>query len=293
MSVNSVDSVEGIGNTNDPLKKKKQVNACSNWCFTYNNYEESEIVSIVHTLGGLGDYVFQREIGETGTKHLQGCIKLLKRSRPTSFNLSKKIHWEPCRSWKHSVDYCSKEDSREPNTKPFTNIKLARKLVKMTYEKLRPDQKIVADYFREPEDALFGRTITWIWEPDGNWGKSVLTKYFLDSHNLSCLPVASKSNDAFFQIAKHVEEHGEGPDIVIYDIPRCMNDYISYQSIEKIKDGCFSSGKYESCCVRINSPHIICFSNETPDRKALSKDRWNIIRCDQIATKMSQVSQES
>ena len=119
-------------------------------------------------------------------------------------------------------------------------------------------------------------------ELKGGWGKTIMTKYFLDSHNLTCMTIASKTADAFHQIAKFVEETGGGPDIVICDIPRSSLEYINYQSLEKIKDGCFSSGKYEGLEVRINSPHIICFANEKPDITQLSRDRWNIKSCDLI-----------
>ncbi len=281
MIQNSVDSVEDVGNTKtSSLVKKKQINACSNWVFTYNNYTNDDIVLIVNTFDSLGKYVFQREIGESGTPHLQGCLKLNKRARPTSFNLPKQIHWEPCRSWNHSVKYCSKIESRVGETQPYTNLRLPREIVKMTYAMLREDQKQIADMFMDPEDSLFGRKIHWFWESTGGWGKSILTKYFIDSHKLSCMTIANKTADAFFQIAKYVEENGEGPDVIICDIPRSSLEYINYQAMEKIKDGCFSSGKYECCEVRINSPHIICFANEPPDTSKLSKDRWVVRLCD-------------
>ena len=44
--------------------------------------------------------------------------------------------------------------------------------------------------------------------------------------------------------------------------------------MEAIKNGCFFSGKYESGMVRFNSPHILVFANEPPERTKLSQDRW-------------------
>ncbi len=53
-----------------------------------------------------------------------------------------------------------------------------------------------------------------------------------------------------------------------------MEDYVSYQALEEIKDGIFFSGKYEGGMKIFNSPHVICFANFSPAEHKLSGDRW-------------------
>ena len=144
----------------------------------------------------------------------------------------------------------------------------------MTYDMLRDWQKQIADKYSEYEDPLFGREIHWYFEKEGNVGKSVLCKYFID--NCDALVISGNQSDIKHGIASWIEKRGEGPPIVILNIPRSSEGYISYPALEQIKDGFFFSGKYESNACRFNSPHLICFANHVPETEQLSKDRWKI-----------------
>lgn len=96
----------GLGNTNQAPKKSR------NWCFTLNNYTVEELTQITQRFRN-EKYLFQEEVGEQKTPHLQGVIGF-KNAR--SFNSVKKLipraHIEVCRSFAASVLYCSKEDTR-------------------------------------------------------------------------------------------------------------------------------------------------------------------------------------
>ncbi len=94
---------------------------------------------------------------------------------------------------------------------------------------------------------------------------------------MGAIIVGGKASDAGYAIQQYIEKNGEGPKIVILDVPRTKSaEYISYESIENIKNGCFFSGKYEGGMVRFNKPHIIVFANEPPESSRMSADRWNI-----------------
>lgn len=96
------------------------------------------------------------------------------------------------------------------------------------------------------------------------------------SYNALC--VSGKSADIKYGIVSFKKETGYYPSIVLIDVPRCNCDYINYEAIEKVKDGLFFCGKYESCQVIMNSPHVFLFMNEEPEINKMSVDRWNIIR---------------
>lgn len=102
-----------------------------NWIFTLNNYTENNVAQILALKANpkLKILVFQEEIGENGTPHLQGVLAY---ENAVSFSSVKKIlpraHWEKCRSLKASLAYCSKEDTRNGklythNYIPFNNGK--------------------------------------------------------------------------------------------------------------------------------------------------------------------------
>jgi hypothetical protein len=106
----------------------------------------------------------------------------------------------------------------------------------------------------------------------------VLRRIVSQSRSQSALVVPPKTNDALYLIAKYVEQYGEAPDIIIIDIPRSIcEDFVNYTLIEKIKDGIFAVGKYDSVMLRINTPHVLVLTNAEPMEEELSADRWEII----------------
>ncbi|AXQ66522.1 MAG: putative viral replication protein [Cressdnaviricota sp.] len=264
MSENSSKSSPGLGNT-------KQVPPSKNWCFTLNNYDENDLM-ILKSSNSSKILVFQEEIGESGTPHLQGYIEFITKKRPFNvFAFSKAAHWEKRRGSKQeAIAYCSKADTRKEGTVPFAKgVKLARPIKIIT--KLKPWQQEVEDIvISEPDD----RTINWFWEEVGNVGKSVLCKYLCHKHG--AIICSGKAADIKYMVVKYKEKHGVYPDTIVYDIPRTSQNYVSYQGIEEIKNGCFMSSKYECDMVVMNSPHIICFANFRPNIDVMSKDRWNV-----------------
>jgi len=104
-----------------PKEKKIRSRA---WFFTYNNYSTENLTQLHSKIKSLEvDYVFQEELGLEGTPHIQGCMRF-KNPVYISFqkNFTNKIHWERCRSWPKSIQYCTKRETRINNT-VYSNIK--------------------------------------------------------------------------------------------------------------------------------------------------------------------------
>ncbi len=257
-----------VGNTRRP-------STSIHWCFTYNNYQKCDIITVQNTLGRLGRrYVFQEEIGDNGTPHLQGYVAFKNRCRPLTLNLDPRIHWEKCRSPTHSVAYCSDPEKRAPNGNVYSKgVKLLKCVKVLDTSKFYSWQKrSLATLKKEPND----RTIYWIWEPNGNSGKSAFTKYLVVKE--SALIVSGKGADIKYGVVSYYEKEGVDPKIIIVDVPRSMLQYISYQAIEEVKNGCFFSSKYESAMFTMNSPHVVIFANEEPDYDKMSSDRWEVFK---------------
>jgi hypothetical protein len=167
------------------------------------------------------------------------------------------------------MEYCRKNDSRVGDV--YTNIEFAEEVEVVDEEEMHPWQKGVLNILDQPRDP---RKVYWIFDYEGNSGKTQLSKYLVVKRR--ALVLGGKANDLKYGVLKYMEKHGVAPKIIIFDVPRCSQDFISYQGIEEVKNGLFFSGKYESDMVVYNPPHVICFANNGPIRDKLSKDRWCI-----------------
>lgn len=259
------------GNTITP--SKKQISPAKNWVFTLNNWTEDDISSIVPKFQKISKkYYFAKETGESGTAHLQGTVEFKTKIRPKSLGLNLGIHWEKRKgSWEESYVYCQKELGE----KFYYGFKPLRPLKRLACEDgLYPWQnELMGIINEEPND----RTIMWLWDDQGNVGKTTFMKYLMRFHG--AIPLEGKKNDILHIAAEN------NSDLYIYDIERSLEGYVSYGSIEKIKNGTFMSGKYEGGVIDRNPPHVIIFANFEPEVEKLSMDRWFIKKIENFELK--------
>lgn len=261
-----VPNSSGEGNTILPLQKdniKKQISPSKRWVFTYNNYTESEYEELINILSSNSStYIIGKEIGESGTSHLQGYCEFERKIRPLSAIKNNKIHWEKARgNREENLKYCSKDNNY------ITNFKLQKPI--KTIENLYEWQKGILDVLLgEPND----RHIYWLWDEIGNVGKSAFCKYMVVHHDALC--VDGKANDIFNGIVNYKEEKGYYPEIILVDCPRHNIGFMNYGALEKVKNGLVFSGKYESRQIVFNCPHVVVFANSEPDYSMYSNDRW-------------------
>jgi len=239
-------------------------------------------------LAALGDYVFGQEIGESGTPHLQGCIRFKQKQRFTAVQKlfpGKGVHWEQMkRAWKVNVEYCTKENmdgghwelihGNIPEASQYTPGEAA--VMEMFYKdpKWYSWQQYVLDVVAKPADP---RKIYWFWEPNGNSGKSYLARYLY--MNNRCIVGGGKKDNVFHQVAKAMEaDPHKWPQLILLDIPRSAQKYVCYGAIEEMKNGFVNSGKYEGAVCVFPPPHVICFANEEPAFEEMSEDRWVVKR---------------
>ena len=251
---------------------------------------------IMDALGGVAEVVFQLEKGkETGRWHYQGycyntAAKTLTQWRnklpPGTWIMIMKAHTRS-NAW----EYCCKENTRVTVAELKANgfpRDMAGPHVKgiiipqagggvhdpLKDKELYPWQEELEQRIKGPPSD---RSVIWIHEPDGKCGKSAFTKHL--ALRGDTLVVGGKAADSLHGIrdwVNPVKGTAKKLHIVVIDIPRCQKDFVSYQTMEKAKDGCFFSGKYEGTMTLYNPPHILVFSNQPPDRTQMSADRWEI-----------------
>jgi hypothetical protein len=268
--INDTLDTNGGGNTKTPPSKEFKARR---WVFTLNNWTEEEYDTMLqHFESHKCLYVIGKEEGTQGTPHLQGYIE---RKNPIRMSTLKKwiprAHFEKAKGDRNqNKAYCTKDNNYTSN--------LPKSLKEICMDEYidtqwKPWQADILDIITTKPD---NRTVHWFWESKGNTGKSFLCKYLWLKYN--AIIAEGNKNDIFNQIKIWIDSNeGKSPSLVLIDIPRTAMDYVSYTTIEKVKNGLIYSGKYEGgvCC--FPSPHLICFANTPPRHNALSMDRWNIV----------------
>ena len=269
---NTINGASGCQKKGNTKLSSSRVNPCKNWVFTLNNYTEENITELLthKNISGAKKYMFQREIGESGTPHLQGFIVFSTKIRPLSLKLSKKIHWEKMKGTVlDNIKYCSKSETKNgrcyyKGCKPFKEVITIQKEQFYAWE---------TDLLEIIQQDDSDRTIHWIWESTGGVGKSSFAKW-LGVHEQAVI-CSGKAADMKFMISSR-QKAGNPTDLIIFDVPRSKYNRICYHGMEEIKNGFFCSSKYESNMTIMNSPTIVVFANKEPKYEMISQDRWKV-----------------
>lgn len=141
-----------------------------------------------------------------------------------------------------------------------------RPILKMELSLLDWQKELLERLQQEPDN----RTIEWVYDPKGSAGKSTFTQYLIRNHD--AITVSGKAENMFAAYDNQI--------IVIVDIPRStQNEYINYGAIEKLKDGVFFVGKYNSHMhVRPFNAHVVVFSNHLPEDGKFTSDRIRLTK---------------
>lgn len=249
---------------------KKQGNQLKNWFFTWNNYPPEAIEILLPCFKKIcRQFVFQKEIGASGTPHIQGNIALWKKMRWSEFKLPEQICWLKTENVKAAFAYCQKDDTRDGTEIWRWPIKNTLKIINV----LKPWQQTIVDATKlEPDD----RTVNWVFDPIGNIGKTVFAKYmYAETDAIICTGGGVKDIACMIALLKDAGRDLNAKTTFIFNLAR-TTEGISYKGIEAVKDGLMTSQKYESSTLVFNCPHVWVLSNQEPELRRLSADRWKI-----------------
>lgn len=152
------------------------------------------------------------------------------------------------------------------------HISLIRKInseqdltIQLMQIELYPWQKKVKKLIEDQND----RTITWVYDEEGNQGKTILAKKMC--HNNPEYLLIENAKKADIALVYDYQK------TIIFDLARSTENKINYISIEKLKDGNVFSSKYQSATKYSTSNKVAVFANFIPELQKLSQDRWQII----------------
>lgn len=261
---------DGNTETSSTSSAVKREPAAKRWCFTWNNFDNApglqknlEKISV--------KFVFQEEVGEQGTRHLQGAVWFKNKLRLSALKkLGKGIHWEKMRNEEASLNYCQKSETSvgEP-------VKFGFPVEIETIKELRSWQVELNELLEEKPD---NRTIRWIYDKDGCAGKTEFVRWYaLKNQKTSICANAGNGKDVANLLKNWCETNDPGMlRCFLYNMAR--DSVISYRMLECMKDGMMTNTKYEATTLIFNRPHVVVMSNELPELSALSMDRWAIFQ---------------
>jgi hypothetical protein len=128
------------------------------------------------------------------------------------------------------------------------------------------------ELLRELEGSPDARKIIWYYDPVGNTGKTFFAKWQNELSKTTAVLQSGKAKDMYHILSKHTEEI----QTVLMDFTRSAEYEVDYNVIESVKNGYFQSGKYDSKCVIMPTPHLVVFANFKPRIEKLSVDRWDM-----------------
>ena len=248
-------------------------------CFllTWNNYEIQDYDFVKNYIDEeCKEGVVQEEIGEEGTEHLQFFLYY---NNARSWDSVKKIfnecHIEVAKNLFAARKYCMKDDTRNGNR----YIKGQRTVTDpLNNKELYPWQILCNKIINKECDN--DRYIHWFWEPLGCCGKTTYCKHHCLLNPKNTIFLSGRAADCKNGVVRHLENPLHSLNTVFFHFTRTIENHVSYEAIESIKDGIFFSGKYEASMCMFNTPHVICFANFKPHIDVLSKDRWKIYKID-------------
>lgn len=212
--------------------------------------------------------------------------------------LVKKLHWN------NAVKYLSKEDKENEDLKDFgippvlvvwnsrtvtealancENLAHVNGIIAaMKYKKreitpkpleLRPWQDEIMLMCNE----FVNRKVIWIYDQKGGCGKSTFCRYLITNfpEKYTYMDQMGGQRDGA-SILKVLADKGWCGDTILIDLPRAAIDREIYAPLESMKNGMFTTTKYEGETYMMNECHVVIMANFPPDVHKLSHDRWDI-----------------
>ena len=283
-----------------------------NWCYTLNNYASSDLSSLVKIESLY--HVFGKEVGESGTPHLQGYIMFTTRKKlPQVKKLIPRANFSVLRSNpKAASDYCKKDGDFTESGEIPKSTQGARNDIHLFMDDVKAGSTDSASLI-EKHPSVFARFPRFVhqyldlhrplppvplhplrpWQatlkerltapPDSRSIHFVVDlvgnsgkSWFADWYVRCNLNTSQVLTPAKFSDMAYALK--DDLTVLFLDAPRSkQGDYIQYDFLEALKNGRIFCPKYESRMRYFPPMHVIVLMNEFPDMTKLSEDRYVIM----------------
>ena len=258
------------------------------WDFTLSAEFAENYADIIDTFKGRAKkWGFQKEESDEGYIHWQGRISLIKPKRHSklvakifietilekaSFSLTSAEN-------KDNFDYAEKIDTRIDGPWNYKThvVRYIPRQFRGLLEKLFPFQKfIMLDCLENNNDRICNLIIC----KTGNNGKSTIASLMELHYDMIDLPPCNDFKEVV-QAACDICYYSENrdPKGIFFDLPRAMDKkglLGIFMAMEQVKKGKLFDFRYKYKTYWIDSPSVWMFTNDKPDLKMLSKDRWKL-----------------
>lgn len=282
-----------------------------NWCFTLNNYTPADLDRLSTLHDDVEYLIYGKEIGATGTPHLQGTVSFRARKRLQQVvSIIGQAHCSVTRYLAQSIEYCKKDGEflelgNPPKGKgERCEIEEFKATVKdegvLCLAELRElhskvcakHPQFVKDYVNDKKKKITVRA-----HPLREWQAEMYGKLILppdEREIVFIVDLAGNQGKSWF--ARYYCDRHENAQIIVpgkkadmaytvredcrvffVDCPRSkQGEYIQYDFLEELKNGYIFSPKYQSAVKKLEIPHVVVCMNERPDMTKLSADRYTI-----------------
>jgi len=281
------------------------------WCFTLNNYTPAIVDRLSVPMDGVDYLIFGKEVGASGTRHLQGTVCFQSRKRLTQvITIIGQAHCTVTRFLAQSIEYCKKDgDVTEIGVAPdvtagrrsdLEDFKESVKEGVTSLSELRElHSSVCANYPRYVVSYINDckPKVTVEVHPLREWQSTLYTRltHVIDKREIIFI-VDQGGNQGKSWFARYYCDMHENAQIIVpgkkadmsyvvndemrvffLDCPRSkQGDFIQYDFLEELKNGYLFSPKYESVLKKFQTPHIVVLMNEHPCMEKLSPDRYSI-----------------
>lgn len=287
------------------------------WCFTLNNYTQADLDRLSAPLNGVDFLIYGKEVGASGTPHLQGTVCFQSRKRLQQvINVIGQAHCSTTKYLMQSIEYCRKDgDFTEVGDIASVALLAGEKGKRSDLEDFKASVKEGVTEMKELRElhsevcARFPRFVdTYIRDHTSNfkvklhpllpWQGALYDELKLRPDERKIIFVVDKiGNQGKSWFSRYYADLHEDAQILapgkkadmayivrenvrvfFLDCPRSkQGEFIQYDFLEELKNGHVFSSKYESVIKKFPTPHIVVCMNEHPCMEKLSADRYRII----------------
>ncbi|BBE29378.1 replication associated protein [Papio cynocephalus associated smacovirus] len=232
------------------------------WDCTVPNNEKHPEIQMREILDKTTErYAYGREIGgETGYQHFQlRCVFKKPMTENEVRNLMPGCHWTPTKV--RNFEYVEKEGDFYRSWEGA----LAK------YQDFKPYlwQELLAEMVKNADE----RRVDVIVDRVGGRGKTSCAKWLQVTKRAQYVPPMQSAQDLMaFAMAKPSKAY-------VIDMPKACNIVKTkelWNGIEQLKNGYVYDKRYQYKDKWIEPPAIVVITNETPQQRYLSADRWNV-----------------